>query len=123
MGKGQVDIEDDNNQNAIDDEKEQIKVKKSKAFKSEFEEAEDKFRDTKFDQKVKEMIGQGAKKHKFKPDTMKSFEKLYDQSMSTRTIITPQMSKGQKRRTIKREKLNKKKVSGQIGLLLLILAL
>eukprot|EP00330_Aristerostoma_sp_ATCC50986_P004938 CAMPEP_0114590150 /NCGR_PEP_ID=MMETSP0125-20121206/12450_1 /TAXON_ID=485358 ORGANISM="Aristerostoma sp., Strain ATCC 50986" /NCGR_SAMPLE_ID=MMETSP0125 /ASSEMBLY_ACC=CAM_ASM_000245 /LENGTH=70 /DNA_ID=CAMNT_0001787453 /DNA_START=38 /DNA_END=250 /DNA_ORIENTATION=+ len=70
MGKGGLgaDIEnesDDNNM--IADEKDQTKIKKSKAFKSEFEQAEELYRNTKFNQKVQEILKTKPKKVKTKP--------------------------------------------------------
>ena len=49
----------------------------------------------------------------FTPDTFKGFEKQYEASMSTKSMIAPGMTKGQKRRTLKKEKLEKKKVSSK----------
>jgi len=78
----------------------------------------------KFDKKYDEMIAKKQRPSKitkpqfeptarpdFKPDTFKDFERQYDNSVSTKSIIVPGMSKGQKRRTIKKDKLQKKKVS------------
>jgi len=44
---------------------------------------------------------------------MKEFEKQYDASVSTKSIVVPGMSKGQKRRAIKNEKLQKRKLFQQ----------
>jgi len=78
----------------------------------------------KFDKKYDQMMARKARpskitKPKFdptprpdhKPETLKNFEKLYDASVSAKSIIVSGMSKGQKRRTIKKEKLQKKKVT------------
>jgi len=77
----------------------------------------------KFDRKYDEMMERKARPSKItkpkydptprtehKPDTLKDFEKHYEASVSAKSIIVSGMSKGQKRRTIKKEKLQKKKV-------------
>jgi len=80
----------------------------------------------KFDKKYDEMIAKKERPTKitkpqfeptarpnYKPDTLKNFEKQYDASVSTKSIIVPGMSKGQKRRTIKKDKIQKKKLFQQ----------
>jgi len=71
---------------------------------------------TKKVKKIKEnkkpvQVTKKSNKDKYDPEAMKKFEKFYEASVSTKSIITPGMSKGQRRRALKKEKLMKKKVN------------
>lgn len=106
-------------------QKTHVSVKKPKASRGmEIEGIKEKF-EQKF-QKMSARVGRPTRlgrttkvtaRPEFKPEAFKNFDTQYEASVSAKSIIVPGMSKGQKRRTIKREKLNKKKVR-RVGFLI-----
>jgi hypothetical protein len=55
-------------------------------------------------------VARAARKRRQDPEAMRKFDRIYEASVSTKTILTPGTNKGKRRRIIKKEKLAKKKV-------------